>query len=216
MFAPAVRSPAMGCLRGDVLVCWGQLLAPDPVSAHGQQLFSTGHLEAPGLAELGDGDVAVPWAWDEVAPRRGDLHVQDGQGPLCSSLRAPTNPPGAAAPALRRSQDIQGLSPGHRSGGASATLQRSPRGRRTGSKAISMANSCWERGLLTICHLPGEAIFGGGWEASFSRKGFGLRGAGCALKETVPSSALASSGQQVGTLFSWQFPTSVSSSNSRI
>lgn len=43
---------------------------------------------------------------------RGDLRAEDGQDPLCLLPRSPTNPPSAAAPALR-SQDVQGLSPGH-------------------------------------------------------------------------------------------------------
>lgn len=65
--------------------CWGQLLTPDLIPAHGQQLlFTAGHLKAPGLVELGDGDMVVPWAWDEMAPQRGDLHVEHGQGILCS------------------------------------------------------------------------------------------------------------------------------------
>lgn len=151
MFAPAARSPAAGCWRGAVLACWGQLLAPDPVPARGQQLFSTGHLKTSGLAELGDGDVAVPWAWDEVAPRRGDPCVENGQSPSCSSPRASANPPGAAAPTSRRNRDVRGLSPGHRSGGASTPPQRSARSRRMGRKAIFMANHRWVRGLLTIC-----------------------------------------------------------------
>lgn len=115
----------------------------------GQQLFTlAGRLEALGPTELGDGVAVVPWAWDEVAPQQGDLRAEDGRGSLCSSPRGPTNPPGAAA-ALnsRRSQDVQGLSPRRRSGGASPTLQRSPQSRRTGSKAISMA-IC---GVLTVC-----------------------------------------------------------------
>lgn len=114
----------------------------------GQQLFTlAGRLEAPGPMELGDGDAAVPWAWDEVAPQQGDLRAEDGRGSLCSSRRGPTNPPGAAAFNSRRSQDIQGLSPRRRSGGASPTLQRSPQSRRMGSKAISMA-IC---GVSTVC-----------------------------------------------------------------
>lgn len=61
------------------------------------------------------------------------------------------DPPGAAAPTSRRNRDVQGLSPRHRSGGASTPPQRSARSRRMGRKAIFMANRCWEHGLLTIC-----------------------------------------------------------------
>lgn len=61
-----------------------------------------------------------------------------------------TNPLSTAAPASRRIQDIQGLSPRRWSGGASAPLQDSLRGRRMGSKAVPMANSRWERGLLAV------------------------------------------------------------------
>lgn len=142
MFAPAARSPAAGCWREGVLACWGQLLTRDPVPAHGQQLlFPAGCLKAPGPAELGDGDVVVLWAWDKVAPQRGDLHAEDGQSPLCSLPRAPASPAGTAALALKRSEDVQGLSPRQWSEGASATLLCLLRSR-TGSKAISMANSC--------------------------------------------------------------------------
>lgn len=66
-------------------MCCGQQLTPDPISAHVQQLlFTAGHLKAPGLVELGDEDVVVPQAWDEVAPQRVTC--------LCSTGKVPCVP----------------------------------------------------------------------------------------------------------------------------
>lgn len=93
-FYPHVRTrraqPGRGVFAGG---CFGVLGAtacpgPGPCSPHQQLLFPHGCLKASGPMQLDGGDVMVPWAWDDVALQWGDLHAEDGQGPLCSSPRA--------------------------------------------------------------------------------------------------------------------------------
>lgn len=134
------------------MVCWDSCL-PETLSLLTRSSFSSppGTLKHQVLCSW----VMVMWWCHGVG--RGSLTVGSsacGSGQTRSLVffaQSFTNPPGTAAPASRRSQDIQGLSPRCWSEGASDSLQRSLWGRRMGSKAVPTANSHWERGLLAVC-----------------------------------------------------------------
>lgn len=133
-------------------MCWGQLLTPDSVPAHQKQLlFPTGHLEASGPVELGSGDVVGPWpgtGWPQSGVTYTWQWMDKVPCVLCPELCKPTQ---HCCSCLKEKSGHPGLSLRCWSEGASATLQRSLWGRRTGAKLFSMANSCWERGLLAVC-----------------------------------------------------------------
>lgn len=126
-----------------------------------------------------------------------------------------TNPPGTAAPASRRSQDIQGLSPRCWSEGASDSLQRSLWGRRMGSRAVPMENSYWERGLLAVC-LMRLYLMELGKRALLGRTLDRWTWAVPSRKLFPPRSVCWHPGDSELELFSWHFPGSVTSSNSQI
>lgn len=173
MFAPAARSPAAGCWRGAVLACWGQLLAPDPVPARGQQLFSTGHLKTSGLAELGDGDVAVPRAWDEAAPRWGDPRVENGQSPSCSSPRASARPTRRRCSHLEEKWGRSGVEPQTPVWGCFNPSAALGAEQKNGEESYFYGKSLL--GAWSFDCLPSVVVSGGGgWEASSSGKGSGL------------------------------------------
>lgn len=152
MLAPATCSLDQGASSG-VLWCAGGSCSPQTLS-----LLTRSSSSSP----LGTLKHQVLWSWVMVmwwchglgqgGPRSGSPARGSGwTRSLVFFAQSSANPPSTAAPASRRSQDTQGLSSGCWSEDASATLQRSLPGRRTGSKAVPMANSCWERGLLAVC-----------------------------------------------------------------
>lgn len=152
MLAPASCSPDQGGCEG-VFWCAGGSCSPQTLS-----LLTRSSSSSP----LGTLKHQVLWSWVMIMWWCHGLGWGDPTlgSPACGSgwttslvffAQSSTNPLGTAAPASRRSQDIQGLSPRRWSEDASAALQRSLGGRGMGSKAVPMAKSHWERGLLAFC-----------------------------------------------------------------